>query len=736
MSRPDRVRDLAVPAALFLLAVAVRCLPWSHVFDGGNVYYYDADVYMRFRRVLVYLNAFPATAVHDYFQGFPMGTGVIAPPTLEYLLAALLRPFRSWSGLVPALRYGIALVPPLCGGITVLLLLRFAGRWFGATAALVAALALAIMPAHVDATVLGRFDNEMLEPLLLLLLVAGYAATYASPASRSAWLGSGAAALGYLLVWRGALFPIAIVALDLARRVLARVGSQEARTIARGAALLSIVPAGGMAILCGTNAWGTRNAFLFNVPSLFHLALFSWGTLVAFVLSRLLPPDDELTGSRAAALGGCVAVAIVGLAVMGLQLRSGLTVLGGGDPRSYCTIASSHGSLREFPVQFGLLAFVAPLAAVALMRPRFSAVAPRAFLILWSAVMLAAAMLRLRFAASFAINAALLGGVALAALSERLAPRRALGAALAALAVLQIPTFTDLAAFARFGPTFSIRGDVEDTLLWLRDHTPRAGDPTRPTTLPAYGVLAPWDWGGWIETIAERPSVATSFGREAYGMEELSRFLLAPDGAAANAVLEKNKVRYVVLASVFRSLGMQARVIGDPTVYVQEIRSGGAIGYAPTAAALTLPSVRLFFADGRSAQAGPLRFAPVEGLRLAYESAGSEPVPDIPWDVKRVKVFEAAPGARLVVHASPGARVTASQPIETNQGRAFALETAGTCGSDGTLEFRFPYRPKAGPATTGSVGPVAVASGSRTVSVPVSEADADAGAAIEVDLND
>ncbi|HJQ96834.1 MAG TPA: hypothetical protein VJ826_00905, partial [Candidatus Polarisedimenticolaceae bacterium] len=268
------------------------------------------------------------------------------------------------------------------------------------------------------------------------------------------------------------------------------------------------------------------------------------------------------------------------------------------------------------------------------------------------------------------------------------------------------------------------------------DHTPRAGDPTRPTTPPAYGVLAPWDWGGWIETIAERPSVATSFGREAYGMEELSRFLLAPDGAAATAVLEKNKVRYVVLASVFRSLPMQARVIGDPTVYVQEIRNGAVTGYAPTAAALTLPSVRLFFADGRSAQAGPLRFAPVEGLRLAYESAGSEPIPDIPWDVKRVKVFEVVPGARLVVHAAPGARITASQPIETNQGRAFALEASGTCGSDGTLELRFPYAPKAGPATTGSVGPVAIVSDARTASVLVSQADADSGSTIDVNLSD
>ncbi|HJQ98723.1 MAG TPA: STT3 domain-containing protein, partial [Candidatus Polarisedimenticolaceae bacterium] len=454
-------------AALFVLAVLVRCLPWSHVFDGGNVYYYDADVYMRFRRVLVYLNAFPATAVHDYFQGFPQGTGVIAPPTLEYLLAVLLRPLRSWSGLAPAVRQGIAFIPPVCGGITVLVLRRFTERWFGATAALVAAIALALMPAHVDATVLGRFDNEMLEPLLLLLLVAGYAGTYAAPASAAVWLRSGAAALGYLLVWRGALFPIAIVVLDVARRVLARVGSEEARAIARGAALLAIVPAAGMLILCGTNAWGTRGAFLFNVPSLFHLVLFSFGALVAFAASHLLPPDDKLSASRAVALGGCVAVAIVGLAVMGLQLRSGLTVLRGGDPWLDAIVQYERGSLREFPIQFGLLAFVAPLAAAALTRPRFSAVAPRMFLILWSVAMLAAAILRLRFAPYFAVSAALLGGVALAALAQRFAPRGAWAASLAALAVLQIPTYGDLAAFYRFGPTFSIRGDVEDTLVWL-----------------------------------------------------------------------------------------------------------------------------------------------------------------------------------------------------------------------------------------------------------------------------
>jgi dolichyl-diphosphooligosaccharide--protein glycosyltransferase len=279
-----------------------------------------------------------------------------------------------------------------------------------------------------------------------------------------------------------------------------------------------------------------------------------------------------------------------------------------------------------------------------------------------------------------------------------------------------------------------VRGDAEDTLLWIRDHTPPAGDPTRPSRPPAYGVLAPWDWGGWIETIAERPSVATSFGREAYGMEELSRFLLARDAETAHAVLSRNRVRYVVLASVFRSLGIHARVLGLGEVYVRELRrpDGGPVGYAPTPAALSLPSVRLFFGDGRLAEVGPLRFEPVEGLRLVYESGGSEPIRDIPWDVKRVKVFEVIAGARAVVRAAPGRTVAVSQPIETNQGRAFAYEIQKVCGEDGTATFSLPYAPKTAAATTGSTGPVTIASDATTVALAVTAADVASGRTLAV----
>jgi dolichyl-diphosphooligosaccharide--protein glycosyltransferase len=691
---------------------------------------------MRFRRVLVYLNAFPATAVHDYFQGFPQGTGVISPPTMEFLLAAFLRPLRSWPGLAPALRAAVAFLPPLCGAATVLVLGAFVRRWFGAVAGVVAALALALMPAHVDVTVLGRFDNEMLEPLLLLLLAAAYARTYAAPASISAWAKAGGAATAYLLVWRGALFPLAIVGADAARRVVVRIGSDEARVVARGAAAFAAVPAAVLLVVCGTNAWGTRDAFLFNVPSLFHLALFSWASVVALVASRLLPPDDRLTASRAAGLGGWLALALVGLALMGLQLRSGLTVLQGGDPWLDSIVQYERGSLREAPVQFGLLAVLTPAVLLWLTRPRFASATPRAFLIGWSIVMLVAAALRLRFAMYLALNVALLGGVGIAAIAERFAPRRALLASIVLLLLLQAPTYPDLLTFFRYGPTFSIRGDVEDTLLWLRDHTPRAGDPTRPTTPPAYGVLAPWDWGGWIETIAERPSVATSFGREAYGMEELSHFLLAPDPEVAAAVVAKNRVRYVVLASVFRSLATHARLLRDPVVYIQEIHRGKATGYLPTRAALALPSVRLFFADGRLAEIPGVTFAPVDGFRLAYESGGNEPVPDIPWDVKRVKVFEVVEGARVRVHAVPGAAVTVSQPIETNQGRTFPFESRKVSGADGTATFVLPYAPKAGTASTGSVGPVSVACGPRIASLTLTAEDVDARRTIEVRLSD
>lgn len=732
-----------LPSAFLLLAVAARLLPWKHVFASGNVYFYDADGYMRFRRVLVYLNAFPATAVHDYFQGFPRGTGVLSPPTMEYALAALAWPFRSWPSLMPALEHLVALLPPLCGGVTVVVLYLFVRRWFGLLAGCCAALVMALAPQHIDVTVVGRFDNEMLEPLLLLGVCALYSRTYEAPGERSWWIATGFASVLYLLVWRGALFPLGIVVIDLATRIFLARGSDESRSLCRSAATMYSVPAVAMLVICASDMWGTRDVLRYNVPSLFHLALFGGAVLFCRGAGLILPLRGRRHGYGLAALTVWIALAVAACALLWEQIGGGLAVIGGGDPWLDSIAQYQRSSLRDAPFQYGMAVVLVPVVLVLLSGPGYSRVAPRRLIVVWTLVMLAAAWLRLRFSMYFALNVAMLAGVgasyATAVLGHRRVGARSLvgTAALSAVVLLQAPTFPYLLAIFRYGPTFSIKGDIENTLLWLRDETPSAGDPLRPSVPPDYGVLAPWDWGGWIETIAGRPSIATSFGTETHGMEELSRFLLAEDEATASAVLMSNRVRYVVLQSVFRTLSTHAELLGVQGRYFQEqwdARQEKRI-YTPTEDAFSLVSVRLFFADGSLAGTAPFDFEPVEGLRLVYEASTPEPLLGLAWEVKRIKVFEVVTGARVTVRGTPGRSVSLSQAIETNQGRRFVYRNEKVCGADGTATFAAVYAPRTGPGATGALGPVVLASQGRSAEVAVTEEDVRAGTQFSVDLD-
>ena len=179
-SNPVKKNNLLEATVVFLvmlLTLAVRFLPWRHVFDGGRVYFYDPDSYSRLRKALAYLYAFPTPRIHDYFQGFPEGADVITPPVIEYAVALLLLPFRSWHGLESFLAAAMAVVPPLLGAATVGLFFAVLRRHAGILPALAGALVLALNPAFVETTEVGRFDNEMLETILLLLLCHAYAGT-------------------------------------------------------------------------------------------------------------------------------------------------------------------------------------------------------------------------------------------------------------------------------------------------------------------------------------------------------------------------------------------------------------------------------------------------------------------------------------------------------------------------------------------------------------------------------
>lgn len=725
---------LALPAAIvvFLVALSLRLIPFEHVFANGQVYYYDPDCYMRLRKILVYLTSFPATAIHDYFQGYPQGTGVITPPTMEYFMAALFFPMRSSEMLLPLLERVIAIIPPVLGAFTALILCRFTASMFGVYAGLTAGLVLAFTPAHMEATILGRFDNEMLEPLLLLLVFAGYLKSYHGGERLRTWLITGCLAALYLSVWRGGIAFLSLIGVDLLIRLWRdRHDRPQLKTYGRGAVCMYGVTAFLLALICLTDLWGSRMLFSFNIISWFHVLLFAGGAAIFYAFSCGLA-KNLTTG-----LAYCAAVAVPLLLVLGGQLFAGISLVSGGNPWLDSIVQYQRFTdPAAFARGFGLFPLFLPFALYLLFTDElWRKLRERRFLVLWCLVMVVVTVGRQRYAEYFAINSALSAGVCVSWLLGRFPSQRAVVPALIVITLLlmQLPTYGDLLALKEQRAADLFRGDVEETMNWLREHTPVAGDPLRPGRKPSYGVMARWDYGGWIETVAQRPSVATNYGTETYGMDETARFFLSTDEKEMSDILGRNGVRYLLVDNVVTDLPMYAALINSKSdvLALQRDLQSGALSYVPTPKLYKLIISRLFYADGTAADAGSFRFDPVEGVRLQFESSSPADVNGLPWPVAKLKLYEVVSGARLMITAAPGSTVKVSQTVETNRSRRFAYRNAKSADQNGIAEFVISYPPRQD-GSVGAVGPVSVEANGRHSAVTVTAADIDARRRIRV----
>ena len=728
---------------VFIAALSIRLVPFSHVFYSGKTYLYDPDCYIRLHKIHVYLQSFPSFSVYDYFEGFPVGTGVISPPTMEYIIAALVYPFRHLGQLSPFLEIFVALIPPVAGAITAVMVGQWVLRHMGVFPAVAASAVLVFYPPFIDATVLGRFDNEMLEPLLLVAVVRLYLGTYEKEAPAFRWYAAGLMHAFFLTIWRGAVFPLSIIGVDLLARIFAvRRDPEAAAGLAKNAALMYIFAAAPIALICGTDIWGTRNTFGFNIVSWFHVGVFL-GAAASMLLFGFLVVGRQANKAKNLPLIyaslivflTCVAVFITGNAIQGIK------VLGGGnawiDSINQYQRGMSAGKLLRF---YGGFSFIAPFVLLLLGSKYFQGTGWRRFMVIWTLLIATATLSRVRFAEYYALNVSILAGVsvfyagALVRDKGGRVEKTIQIAAIGLILLLQGPAFRYLSGLYDSGPSFSIKGDVEDTMLWLRDNTPPAGNPYRPFIKPAYGILSRWDYGGWLEYIAQRPTVATNFGTETYGMEEAARFFLSVNEDEMNAVLARNKVRYIIVDKVLGDIPMYAKLIGRRQSFYEERWDPklGKTSYIPRREALSLIVSRLFFADGSMMKNRDLEFKPVEGVRLVYESPSPARVYGLPWEIKKMKVFEYNPGALVIVKGPPGQSVILSQNIETNQGRRFTYMNEKFFGNDGTAGFRVAYQLKKSLSETGATGPVVITGIGKKREITVTDEDVESHKTIEV----
>lgn len=310
-----------------------------------------------------------------------------------------------------------------------------------------------------------------------------------------------------------------------------------------------------------------------------------------------------------------------------------------------------------------------------------------------------------------------------------------------------------------------------DGLDWMRTHTPDAGvDLAAIVEAPpygtifdyppqTYGVLTWWDYGHWIETIAQRPPVANPFQQAA---PFAALYFTERDPAAAERMLDERvgnegPIRYVFIDDAIATGKFGAITVwansqnasraqwagGEYVEQRQYTSPGGGARPLYTWGPEYRESMmgRLYDDDGNGlsnyrlvwehpSYTGIGNVANTEGgvqcLHDAVPSGGCYVIFDtnliqsyqpgtvldigdgrIAYDlsaVSRLKLFERVEGARLVGTALPGAAVTAGVRVVVEQddgqvARSFTHSVTTTAGPDGRFELVFPY------ATSGFLGP-------------------------------
>ena len=746
MKISNRLSEGAFLVALASLAALARCFNYRGVFVGPDVIFNGMDSYAHMRRISLTVFDFPKVPTFDYFLNFPEGTTIPWPVGFDFLLAAAAWLFGLGTPLQHDVEVVSAMAIPVLGVLGVLLLYGTMRVFFGRLPAFLGAVVLAFSEPHVEVSQLGKVDHHVTESvftlLILLTFICGVRATNRRARARYTLL-AGAVLTVSLLFWAGAIVYAALPGLFV---ITCFILGPKRTDAAGGAATAAVAYAvSALLLLLGglTSPSFRELAFTPLSLSLLHLLALTLGAAIcAFLaLSGGSKGDRRWYGFTIICVAGVATLVVIALLAgdpVG-GVKQGLDYLAASDPLNASTtqavsILQMGGIQRFFLVLGGVTLLGLPAFFYLLWKhakSRFSE-PELTFLILWfllTALLMAGQtpryMSHLAFPLSIALGIALAdsGRAAFRAFSIAANPVRRTAAAALLGALVLIPVLLHLVTMRWPFFTSLENGRPEFRLAnhafqWLRGATPVPGGGKIPTERPSYGVLAQWDFGPWINYIAERPTVASSFllsETEVAAIRTSVDVLLAEKEEDAAARAEASGARYIVATDLHRYLDVFARLQGRPVERLLVVdEADGRPVFRFGEAYFHILNNRMLLFDG--SQATAFDVAALGHFRMVYESPyrfqwssipQARPVTLPEGEISGFKIFERVAGALIVGSARPLTKVRAEINVRTNQGREFLYVTSVRTDEQGDFSLRLPYftQPSLEPHHIGALGP-------------------------------
>jgi dolichyl-diphosphooligosaccharide--protein glycosyltransferase len=718
-----------LPSCLFLVAVAVRALPIQAVYLRGQTHFFGNDAYYHMRRIFYSLANFPSVLEFDPYINYPNGGQPIWSGFFDWILAALLWPFRDIL-TDSQIEMVVVWIPPVMGGATVVILFWLARRFFGAQVAAIAATCLCFLSAHFWYSQIGFVDHHVAVALITTgLLAAGMIFIAAAedlnkPLSGHPFVGLAAIrahlastlVLGSLLalsllVWPGALLHVGLIEVGLLVCLLSRPTREQATVVAGRMVIVHVVALAMIAPFSIGREWAQWSAFSPVVLSRFQPWFFASAALFCAICAGLwtrFPHTGPGLATRAAS-AAIVASGLLGISFLSWpELFDGALEAWGWLAKAdhFQALVSESSSLFEVGGHFGLqvatlrlswfvLAIPVALVAGVVWLRKVEQPGALALYLWWTFGLCVVTVIQKRFFNSASVSISLLFALSVVAIYHFIS-RRWIETAmqrvivLAWLATLSVWVYLPtLKAYQLHVENLwnLVAGDPDKTpqaisyvgmqrlalreaASWLRGNSPSPGPWLDASVSPDYSVLAPWGLGHVIEYLARRPTVNNNFGDDV-GKEN---FMLVTDYFSANEsqgvdILEQLGVRYIITQPNVGFLTKPPPVDGLFTSLSGYDGSEFTVFRGQQAdyqgPVMALRHHRLIFESIHSLQ---------EGKRQAY-----------------YKVFEYVKGAVIVGQAAPGTTVKLELEIKTNRNRLLTYASRALVSADGHYELRVPY---------------------------------------------
>lgn len=756
---------------ILLLALAVRLWVFPVVFSNGGVTLLGADTYYHARRILATVAHFPDTLSFDTYINFPYGAKIGWAPLYDQFTALIALIVGFGNPSYYTIEAITAIVPLLLGVFTVYLVFLITEKLFDWRAGLISAGIFALTPAHVYVSFLGYADHHVAETLIstadyLLLIIAlersqknniSFHNFKTNIIKNSLFPALTGIALAIsMFTWEGSSIFIGLIGIYILVQFIIdrKLGRSSDYLIITGATafLVSLLIITPVAVSQGMG-FDIFNSYL---PSLFHvgfLAVFFFLCVLLGVMQRF---QFKKWWYNLLLLFLILIASVFSLKILLPQFYQSLTngtqyLFGGGilatiqEAAPLFNTPAGGFTLDNVWRAFTLSFFIALISLIYFIYKTTKEKYPfkSVFLIVWTLIVLMLTILQRRFTNLFAVNVAIFSAYFIIAAAKHFSKvqekeaktsrkkrkkqqqynsetNKGLIIGMALLFILTAPNIPIIEFYAE--GIAAPDQDLRDSFIWLKDNSPPTSYFDAPDKPAEYGVMSWWDTGNWILYLSQRPVVANNFQT---GIDDAAHFLTEPDEKAADDILNKRKVRFIITDAQMLKLKFQwiALAAGkNPGDYygTQEPSANGPIRSVNNENrnffATMLSRLHVFDGDGLS------------HYRLIYESnttAIRNP------DLKYVKIFEYVPGATISGKSDGDVNVTVN--IMTNQGRTFVY-TQQVIASNGKYEIKVPYSTRGNIYGTKSLGDYTIQNANVSKVVPVNELDVQEGRNLTVDL--